>query len=362
MPHPLGAQAQRTVNVPDVKVSVIGAGSWGTTLASQLATRATTVLWARETEVVESITVRHENPWFLPGFRLTPDLRATSSMEEALAGADVVMMAVPSKFFRVVLAAAGPMIPAGVPILSLAKGIEETTLLRMTEVAVEVLPDHDPGCIGVLSGPNIAREVIAGEPAATVVAFPDQDVARRLQQLFLTDRFRVYTNTDVVGCELAGAVKNVIAVAVGMAVGLGYGANSQGALMTRGLAELTRLGVALGGAPLTFLGLAGVGDLFATCSSPRSRNNHVGTELGRGRPLAHILAGMRMVAEGVETARPTVALAARMGVEVPIAEQVVAVLEGAHAPADAVALLMGRAVHDELHDLTWPGGFHPLPG
>ena len=313
------------------------------------------MLWAHEAEVVESITEQHENPVFLPGFQLPTSLQASASLEEVIQGADLIMMAVPSRYFRSVLQRARSLISAEVPILSLAKGLEEATLLRMTEVAAEVMAGHDPRLIGVLSGPNIAREVMSGEPAATVIAFPDRGVARQLQQVLITDRFRVYTNTDVVGCELGGAVKNVIAVAAGMAAGLGYGANSQGALITRGLAELTRLGVALGGAPLTFLGLAGVGDLFATCSSPLSRNNRVGMELGKGRPLDDILASMRMVAEGVETARPTVELAAQVGVEVPIAEQVVAVLDGVHPPADAVQALMQRAAQDELHDLPNSG-------
>lgn len=295
--------------------------------------------------------MNHENQLFLPGYLLTPSLVASSSLADVIDGAGVVVVAVPSRFFRAVLQTARPLIRVGVPVLSLTKGIEEGSLLRMTEVAAEVLDDHDPRSIGVLTGPNIAREIMAGEPAATVVAFPDPEVAKWLQQLLITDTFRVYTNTDVIGCELAGSVKNVIALAAGMAAGLGYGANSQGALMTRGLAELTRLGVALGGAPLTFLGLAGVGDLFATCMSPHSRNHRVGVELGKGRRLPDILAPMRMVAEGVETARPTQALAVRAGVDVPIVEQVVAVIDGNHPPADAVAALMRRAAQDELYGI-----------
>ena len=336
-----------------VKVAVVGAGSWGTTVASLIAGRADTALWARETEVVESITVIHENQLFLPGFSLTPSLRAASSLPEVIDGAGLVILAVPAQFFRSVLETAKPLIPSGVPVLSLTKGVERGTLLRMTQVAVEVLTGHDTRLIGVLTGPNIAREIMAGDPAATVVAFPDFEMAKWVQALVMTERFRVYTNTDVVGCELGGSVKNVIALAAGLAAGLGYGANSQGALITRGLAELTRLGVALGGVPLTFLGLAGVGDLFATCMSPHSRNHSVGVELGKGRRLCDVLASMHMVAEGVETAHATLALAARVGVEVPIAEQVVAVLDGLHPPADAVAALMGRAAQDELD------GFHP---
>jgi len=238
--------------------------------------------------------------------------------------------------------------------LSLTKGIEGGSLLRMTEVAGEVLRGHEPDLIGVLSGPNVAREIGAGQPAATVVAFPDPGIARWFQDLLMTDRFRVYTHSDVVGCEVGGALKNVMALAAGMAAGLGYGANSQAALMTRGLAELTRLGVALGAAPLTLLGLAGVGDLFATCTSAGSRNRTVGVELGQGSALADILAGMRMVAEGLETARPALELAARNGIEAPIVHEVVAVLEGNRTPAEAVEVLMRRAARTELYGITSP--------
>jgi glycerol-3-phosphate dehydrogenase (NAD(P)+) len=224
----------------------------------------------------------------------------------------------------------------------------------MTEVASQVLRGHAPQLIGVLSGPNIAREIGAGQPAATVVAFQDPDTARWFQELLMTDRFRVYTHTDTVGCEVGGAIKNVIALAAGMAVGLGYGANSQAALMTRGLAELTRLGVALGAAPLTLLGLAGVGDLFATCTGPGSRNRTVGVELAKGRDLSDILAGMRMVAEGVETARPALDLATRNGIEAPIVHEVVAVLEGTRTPEAAVGVLMRRAARTELYGIAPP--------
>jgi glycerol-3-phosphate dehydrogenase (NAD(P)+) len=236
--------------------------------------------------------------------------------------------------------------------LSLTKGIEGGSLLRMSEVAGQVLGGHRPDLIGVLSGPNIAREIVAGQPAATVVAFADPDTARWFQDLLMTDRFRVYTHDDTIGCEIGGAIKNVIALAAGMAVGLGYGANSQAALMTRGLAELTRLGVALGAAPLTLLGLAGVGDLFATCTGAGSRNRTVGVELGKGRGLADILEGMHMVAEGVQTARPALDLAARSGIDAPIVHEVVAVLEGMRTPAEAVDVLMHRAAKTELYGIA----------
>ncbi len=221
----------------------------------------------------------------------------------------------------------------------------------MTEVLDETL-GHDPSRVCVLSGPNIAREVMAGEPSATVIASRDVARAERLQQLLMTDSLRVYTNPDVVGCEVGGAVKNVLAIAAGIGDGLGFGWNTKAALITRGLAELTRLGVALGGKPLTFLGLAGNGDLIATCSSPHSRNRHVGEELGKGRPLREILDPMRMVAEGVGTTPAVLGLARRLGVEMPISEKVGAVLAGELSPADVVHLLMQRDAKPELHGLT----------
>jgi glycerol-3-phosphate dehydrogenase (NAD(P)+) len=334
------------------KIAVVGAGSWGTAIASVAARRNEVVVWARESEVAQGINSTHANPLFLPGFALPASLSATGSIVEALSGADRVLVAVPSLFYRSVLRLAGEFVSPRVPVLSLTKGLEEATLLRMTEVAAAELADHPLDRIGVLSGPNIAREIIAGQPAATVVAFPDSALARTVQALLMDDVFRVYTQTDVVGCEIGGSVKNVIALACGMAEGLGYGANSQAALVTRGLAELTRLGMAVGGEALTFLGLAGIGDLFATCTSLHTRNRTVGVEMGRGRPVGEILAGMTMVAEGVQTAEPAVALAARVGVEMPVAEQVVSVLRGERPVADAVGLLMRRPGKNELTGIT----------
>jgi glycerol-3-phosphate dehydrogenase (NAD(P)+) len=337
-----------------MKIAVIGGGSWGTTVASLLAERVQTSLWAREPEVSQAITGAHENPLFLPGVRLSESLTSSSSLQGVLADAGAIVMAVPSRFFRTVLKEAATAVPSDAPFLSLTKGIEGGSLLRMTEVACQVLRSHPPALIGVLSGPNIAREIASGQPAATVIAFPDLGMATWYQDLLITDRFRVYTHTDTIGCELGGAVKNVIALAVGMAVGLGYGANSQAALMTRGLAELTRLGLALGAAPLTLLGLAGVGDLFATCTGAGSRNRTVGFELGKGRSLPDVLGSMRMVAEGVETAHPALDLAVRSGIEAPIVNEVVAVLEGSRTPAEAVDVLMRRAATTELYGITPP--------
>jgi glycerol-3-phosphate dehydrogenase (NAD(P)+) len=338
-----------------VTVTVIGAGAWGTTMASLLATRTSTVVWAREPEVVAGIEERHENPLFLPGAELTPALRATADLAAALADAEVVFMATPSQHYRSVLEQAAAHIPPTVPFVSLTKGIEDGSLLRMSEVATSLLVDHDPRLVGVLSGPNIAKEVLAGHPTATTIALQDEDAARRVQALVMAPHLRVYTNPDVVGCEIGGAVKNVIALAAGMATGLGYGHNTLAAIVTRGLAELTRLGMALGGDPLTFLGLAGMGDLVVTCHSGDSRNRHVGEELGRGRQLDEVIGSMRAVAEGVRSCGPVLALASRAGVELPICEQVGAVLDGSTGAADAVRALLGRDAKPEMQGIVEPG-------
>ena len=330
------------------RVAVIGAGSWGTAVAAIAASRTSTVLWARRPELADDITTRHCNSAYLPDVPLPSTLTGTSSLEEAVADADVVVMGVPSHGFRDILTAARPFLRAGVPVLSLAKGVEQQTLKRMTEVVVDVVPGRPTG---VLTGPNLAKEIVAGQPAASVVATTDDALSGELQQLLSTDVFRVYTNPDVVGCEVAGALKNVMAIASGMADGMGFGDNTRAALITRGLAELTRLGVALGGQPLTFSGLAGMGDLVATCISRQSRNRYVGEELGKGRTIEEITAEMKMVAEGVKTSRAVVDLAARVGVEMPIAEQVVAVLYEGRKAAEVIPALMRREAKPELHGL-----------
>jgi glycerol-3-phosphate dehydrogenase (NAD(P)+) len=330
------------------KVAVIGAGSWGTTVATISACTVPTVLWARRPELTEAVNDRHENPDYLPGVTLPSGLRATSDLGEAVAGAELVVMAVPSHGFRGVLEALAPDVVAGAPVLSLAKGLEQGTNKRMSEVVADILPGH---CAGVLSGPNLAREIMAGQPAATVVAMTEPGAAEAVQDLLRTDTFRVYTNPDVVGCEVAGATKNVLAIAAGISAGLGLGDSSLAALITRGLAELGRLGVAMGGQRMTIAGLAGVGDLVATCTSPLSRNRAVGVELGRGRPLDAILADMRMVAEGVKTARPLLDLAAGLGVEMPIGEQVAMVLEGRQSPGEVIPALMLRSAKPEFEGL-----------
>jgi glycerol-3-phosphate dehydrogenase (NAD(P)+) len=331
------------------RVAVIGAGSWGTAVAGIAASNASTILWARRSELAEQIAKEHENGDYLAGLTLPSALEATSDVQAAVDGADVVVMGVPSHGFRAVLAELKPSLGVDVPIVSLSKGIEQDTQLRMTEVIAQVAPAHPAG---VLTGPNLAKEVLQGSPAAAVVAFREEGVAESLQTLFSTATFRVYRNDDVTGCEVAGALKNVMALACGMADGMGFGDNTKAALMTRGLAELTRLGVALGGNPLTFAGLAGMGDLVATCSSRQSRNRHVGEQLGKGRKLDEIIAEMKMVAEGVKTARSVVAIANKVGVEMPIAEQVVAVLDGEVSARDVIVRLMSRSAKSESHGIA----------
>lgn len=335
------------------RVAVLGAGSWGTAMAALLGSKVETRLWARRPELAARIAAAGCNPEYVTSVTLPPSVRATGSLEEALAEVELVVMAVPSHGFRDVLTAAGPFVPPGVPIVSLTKGMEQGTHRRMTEVIGEVAPGR---AAGVLTGPNLVQEIVTGQPTASVVAVArsgvaDVDLAVELQALFNTGSFRVYTNDDVVGCELAGSLKNVMAIAAGMADGLGFGDNTRAALITRGLAELTRIGVCLGGHPLTFSGLAGMGDLVATCTSRKSRNRYVGEQLGRGRTLAEITAENRWVAEGVRTSSVVVELGAEVGVETPIAEQVAAVLHQGKRAADVVADLMARVMKAEQHGI-----------
>jgi glycerol-3-phosphate dehydrogenase (NAD(P)+) len=334
-----------------VKVAVIGAGSWGTAVAALVAGNAPTTLWARRPDLAARIDEQHENADYLPGIALPAALRATSDLRAACGDADVVVLGVPSHGFRTVLNEARPYIDARARVISLSKGVEQGTLSRMTEVVADELAGHDLSRIGVLTGPNLAKEVAAGQPTASVVATTDVAVAEDLQQLFGGPTFRVYTNPDVVGCEIAGTLKNVLAIGAGIAHGLGYGDNTKAALITRGLAELARLGVALGGDPLTFAGLAGMGDLIATCSSPQSRNRHVGVELGKGRSLEEILSEMNMVAEGVKSTRAVIELAQRHDVEMPLASFVGRVLYEGVQPAELVPELMLRKAKPELHGM-----------
>jgi glycerol-3-phosphate dehydrogenase (NAD(P)+) len=329
----------------EIRVAVIGAGSWGTTVAALASVNTPTVLWARRPELADQINAAHVNTDYLPSFTLPAQLRATSSMAEAVCDADVLVMAVPSHGFRDVAREAADLLRPWVPVVSLSKGIERDTLMRMTEVAADVLPGRP---VGVMTGPNLAKEILAGQPAASVVAIPDATIATELQRILTQPSLRVYTNPDVVGCEVAGVVKNVIAIAAGMAEGMEFGDNTRATLITRGLAEMSRLGVAMGGDPLTFAGLAGMGDLIATCSSKQSRNNSVGLALGRGQTIDEILAAMNMVAEGVKSSPSVLDLARRYGVEMPITEQVVAVCHEGRSAREALAALMSRSSKSEL--------------
>jgi glycerol-3-phosphate dehydrogenase (NAD(P)+) len=332
----------------DLKVAVIGAGSWGTTVAHLTAENTPTTLWARRKEVADEINVDHENATYLPGYSLCPDLQASDSLHEVVAGADVIVMGVPSHCFRSTLSEVAGSIRPWVPVVSLVKGLEQDTRFRMTEVIQSVIPGHP---YGVLTGPNLAKEILAGGAAASVLAMSDDNIATQLQAVFAGEAFRVYLNSDVVGCEVGGALKNVVAIASGMADGLGTGDNTRAAVITRGLAELSRLGVAMGGHPLTFGGLAGMGDLVATCISQQSRNRHVGEELGKGRTIQQIIADMNMVAEGVKTSKVVMELAAQYDVEMPIAEQVYRVINEGRPAAEAYAGLLGRKQRREMHGL-----------
>jgi glycerol-3-phosphate dehydrogenase (NAD(P)+) len=334
------------------KVSVIGAGSWGTAIAAVIARREPTVLWARSAELAAAINETQHNQTYLPDVSLPADLRATDDIAEAAADVAMVLVAVPSHGFRAVIELLAPHLSADVAVVSLTKGIEAQTNCRMSEVVRDVLASNP---VGVLTGPNLALEIAEGQPAASVVALAEPALAELAQEALHGATYRVYTSTDVVGCEIAGAVKNVIAVAAGMSDGLGFGENTRAALITRGLAELGRIGMALGGQPLTFGGLAGVGDLVATCTSPRSRNRGVGLAIGRGEILGDVVSGMHMVAEGVKTAAPLVRLAHDVGIEMPIAEQVAAIVEGTATPLDALVALMGRAARAEWDEDLFRG-------
>ncbi len=333
------------------KVAVIGAGSWGTTAAALAAGKADVSLWARRHSLAEQINAIGQNPDYLTGFDLPKSLHATSDLKECVAEASIVVVAVPSHGLRTVLEEFGTELPETTPVISLSKGIEQTSLATMTGVIGEVCPQLDSGRIGVLTGPNLAKEVIGGQPTAAVVALADQELVSEAQQLFMGPTFRVYTHDDVIGCELGGALKNVMAIAAGMSDGLGFGDNTRASLITRALAELTRLGVAMGGRPSTFAGLAGMGDLIATCISPQSRNHRVGVGLASGRNLDEIVDDMQMVAEGVKTTRAALDLADRHDVDMPIASHVAMVLyEGVH-PRDAVLDLMTREAKAEPEPL-----------
>jgi glycerol-3-phosphate dehydrogenase (NAD(P)+) len=333
--------------VDDVgRIAVVGAGSWGTAFA-QIAADAgnDVVIWGRDDEIVDAITAEHVNPVFHPGARLPDSVWASTNIGTVLRGAEIVALAIPSQVLRSRLMEwrehFGPSV-----VLSLIKGLELDTSLRMTEVVRDVtgLPSEQ---VGVLSGPNLAREIIERQPAAAVVAFGDPRVAADVQTACATAYFRPYTNTDVVGVELGGSVKNVIALAVGMAAGMGFGDNAKASLITRGLAETVRLGVSLGSDPLTFSGLAGVGDLVATCMSPLSRNRTFGELLGKGLSVAEAVAATQQTAEGVASSKSILDLARRYGVDMPITEAVESVVHEGASPRDMVGAMMARGTKSE---------------
>lgn len=330
-----------------MRVAVMGAGSWGTAFAKVLADAGGDVtMWARRSALADMISSNHANPEYLPGLRLPDRVSATADASVALDGAELVVLAVPSQTLRSNLAGWAGIVPPDVTWVSLMKGIELGTTKRMSQVITEVagVPAE---CVAVVTGPNLAAEIAAEQPAATVVGCVDPARAALVQQATTTRYFRPYTNDDVVGCELGGAVKNVIALAYGMGVALGFGSNTRATLITRGLAETARLGVALGADPLTFAGLAGLGDLVGTCSSPLSRNRTFGEHLGRGESLEEAQLATRQTAEGVKSCLAIRDLARRVGVEMPITEQVERVCHEGVDPRKAVAELMSRETKSE---------------
>lgn len=328
-----------------LNVGVLGGGSWGTTVASLVSRNTPTTIWARDAETVDEINQFHTNKKYLPDAKLHQRLQANSDLEKLVSTSDVVVMGIPSQSFRSVLEVVKQHIRPWVPIVSLTKGIELSTQKRMTEIINEVLPGHPAG---VLSGPNLAREVMAGYAAASVIAMEDPIIVTELQKIFHSGLFRVYTNSDVVGCELGGVLKNIIAIAAGMGDGQGAGENTRSAIISRGLAEITRLGVAMGGKAHTFAGLAGIGDLVATCTSDQSRNRHVGFHLGQGKTIQQIIDDMHMVAEGVKSAPAVIALAEKYQVETPIMREVYQVIQGESTAKRAYRGLLNADIGSEF--------------
>ena len=335
------------------RVAVIGAGAWGTALAIALGRKGGNAihLWANEPEVVASITERRINERFLPGFRLPDTIQATNNLDVALAEAEIIVSVMPSQYCRTLFQRMVPALRPETLLVSCTKGLENGTLSRMSEVIEDVLRERKfTARIGTLSGPSFAKEVARGDPTAVAVASTDSELARAVQQAFNSSRFRVYTNDDVIGVELGGALKNIIAIAAGVCDGLGLGHNSVAALITRGLAEIARLVVACGGRLDTMAGLAGLGDLVLTCTGDLSRNRSVGVELGKGRKLPDIIAGMHgAVAEGVFTTKAAMGLARKKNVEMPISEQMFAILEHGKAPQQAIEELMTRTARAEVY-------------
>lgn len=330
------------------KIAVIGAGSWGTTLADLLAKKGHEVtLWAYEPELVLEMRDNRENTLFLPGIKLNERLRFTNDLEEAYRGCSMVLCVVPSQLVRRVMTNSLPFLPKEAIIVSASKGIEVDTLATVSEIYQDILPPEQYQTLAALSGPSFAREVALEMPTAVAAAASSEAVALRVQEAFTTSYFRVYRNSDVVGVELGGAIKNVIAIAAGISDGLGFGSNTRAALITRGLAEMTRLGLAMGAKASTFAGLAGMGDLVLTCTGDLSRNRSVGIQIGQGRTLAEILGEMRMVAEGVKTTESAYNLAQKLGVEMPIIEQMYQMLYQNKPAREAVLELMTRNLKAE---------------
>ena len=332
-----------------VRVTVLGGGSWGTTVAALAAMNTPTTLWARDGAVVAEVNAEHRNARFLGERDLPSTLEATTDLQVACESADVLVVAIPSHALRGVMQEAAEHVRAWVPVLSLSKGLEQQTRMRCTEIIAECLPGHP---VGILAGPNLAREVLDGMAAAAVVATPDVAVAQALQPLFWNERFRVYRNTDVLGSELGGALKNVIAIASGMADGLGVGDNTRALVITRGLAEMTRLGEAMGADPKTFMGLTGMGDLLATCASPLSRNRRVGEGLAQNKTVEDIVEEMGQVAEGIKTVGTVMELSRSLSVSMPIAEQVDRVVNDGRHPRDAYDGLRAVAAQSEHHEVA----------
>jgi glycerol-3-phosphate dehydrogenase (NAD(P)+) len=334
------------------QIGVIGAGAWGTTLAILFADAQRPVsLWSHTSEAAERLAHARTNERYLPGITFPPNVRVVTDDANLAEPHRLYVLAVPSSHARSTLRTVGPRLHPDAPILSVVKGIEEGTHLRMTEVVGQELPGRR---VAALSGPNLAREIAAGKPAGSVIASQDADLAGELASVLSSDRFRVYTNPDVIGVELAGALKNVVALAAGMVDGLGFGDSAKAGIITRGLAEMTRLGVAAGAHPLTFAGLAGVGDLIATCMSPLSRNRRAGELIASGVPWPEAGERLTGIAEGVATVTGALELAATHGVEMPIADQVRAVVHEQRPPLMAVAELMSRTPKDELSETAGP--------
>ncbi len=330
------------------RLAIIGAGSWGTALAIVLAPRFPEVrLWVYEPDLADRIRETRENDVYLPGFRLPESVGVENDFAGALEGAEVVLSVTPSHVTRAIFGQMLSHLSPSMLFVSATKGIEIKTLLRMSEVIAEVTAPRFTPRVAVLSGPTFAREIAAGEPAALVISSRDSELTQVIQRAFAGPTFRLYTNSDPVGVELAASLKNVIALGAGVCSGLGLGNNTIAALITRGLAEITRLAVALGGEPKTLAGLAGLGDLVLTCTGALSRNRQVGMELGRGRPLAEIVGSMRMIAEGIQTAYAAMDLAARCAIEMPITSQVNAILRAERSPREAIRELMERSLKGE---------------